>query len=165
MQKEKFAGLLVIGGNPKQLRWYNLWDKMVCLLSVTKTHSRQGKSQILLTTKNRALDTLNTHKAHCWVDCLLSNLEKLLKNKIHKITDLIQIWRHYPNNSECCFITTMLEWRVEQSSCKQLHFTPTVSTDGTPNWMTFWITHWLLIATAPSKTGHLYIFLLENLAD
>lgn len=56
-------------------------------------YNRQGKSQILLTTKNRALDLLSIHKAHCWVDCLFSNLEKLWKNKFCKITDLIQILR------------------------------------------------------------------------
>lgn len=48
-----------------------------------------------------------TYKAHGWLDCLFCNLKKLLKNKILKITNLYKFWGHYPDNSECCFITTV----------------------------------------------------------
>ena len=90
VQRERLARLLVTGGNPKHLRWYNLWDKMVCLLCATGTHNtiRKGAWRVKLCWHKRTELWMHwTGKAYFWVGCLFSNRKKSFKKKTCKITD------------------------------------------------------------------------------
>lgn len=85
-----------------------------------------------------------TDKAHFWVGCFFSNREKLLKKKTCKITD----WSKPSSEA----IIQLIQKVVLSLPCKSdvwnsCFSTTTVSTDRMPNYMTFWIMHWLSVAT------------------
>lgn len=85
VQRERLARLLVTGGNPKQLRWYNLWDKMVCLPCATGTHNTIGKEawRVKPYWHKRTKAWIHwTGKACFWVGCLFSNRESCSKKDL-----------------------------------------------------------------------------------
>lgn len=161
MQRERPATLLVTGGNPKHLRRYSLLSRLLC---ATGTHNTIGKGAWRIKPcqhKRTQLLIHRTDKTQFRVGGLFSNKKSCSRKKTCKIIDWFK-----PNleASERGFIATM--WVM----CGTMQLQKAVFYYNRFYWQntkleTFWIIHRLVVATAPSKPGHLSLSLLENLAD